>query len=103
MNSKLIASTVVALAALTSASAFAQGNLSGEAAYVVPAPTATSNTTRAQVQAAYLQARQAGDVAVSNEGAFPAEKAAPSMASRADVRSEAAAWVKTHNVSSNAS
>ncbi len=103
MNSKLIASTVVAIAALTGANAFAQGNMTGEAAYVVPAPTFASNTTRAQVQAEYLQARQAGNVAVSNEGAFAPAKAAPSMANRADVRAEAAQWVKTHNLGSDAS
>ena len=103
MNSKLIASAVVALAALTGANAFAQGNLSGEAAYVVPAPTTTSNTTRAQVQGDYLQARQAGNVAVSNEGAFASSAATPTFANRADVRAEAAVWAKTHNAGSDAS
>lgn len=99
MNSKLIASAVVAIAALTGANAFAQGNMTGEAAYVIPAPTFTSNTTRAQVQAEYLQARQAGDVAISNEAAFVPAKAVPSTANRADVRAEAAAWAKTHTLS----
>jgi hypothetical protein len=102
MNSTLIASAVVAIAALTGANAFAQGNMTGEAAYVVPAASTTSNTTRAQVQADFIQARQAGNVAVSNEGAFAAAQAAPSDINRADVRAEAAAWVKTH-VLSNAS
>ena len=67
MNSKFIASAVVAIAALTGASAFAQSSLSGEAATAVTFPITASNVTRAQVQAAYLQARQAGNVAVSNE------------------------------------
>jgi hypothetical protein len=97
MNSKFIASTVVAIAALTGANAFAQGNMTGEAAYVVPAASTTSNTTRAQVKADLVQARQSGNVAVSNEGAFAAVKAAPSETRRADVRAEAAAWAKTHN------
>ena len=103
MNSKLIASTVVAIAALTGANAFAQGNVAGEAAYVVPAPTFTSNTTRVQVQAEYLQARQAGNVAISNEGAFAAAQPAASAVSRAAVRAETAAWVKTHDFGSDAS
>jgi hypothetical protein len=93
MNSKLIASTVVAIAALTGANAFAQGNMAGEAAYVVPAPSTISNTTRSQVQAEYLQARQAGNVAVSNEGAFAAAAAQASTLSRAEVRAEASHWV----------
>ena len=95
MNSKLIASTVVAIAALTGANAFAQGNLSGEAAYVVPAPTTTSNTTRAQVQAEYLQARQAGNVAVSNESAFAVVPEIATGVTRAEVRADAA---KAHQV-----
>ena len=93
MNSKFIASTVVAIAALTGANAFAQGNLSGEAAYVVPAPTSTSNVTRTQVQAEYLQARKNGNVAVSNEAAFAPAMASPSTVSRAEVRAEASHWV----------
>ena len=103
MNSKLIASAVVAIAALTGANAFAQSNLSGEAAYVIPAATTTSNTTRAQVQGEYIQARQAGNVAVSNEGAFAPVVSATSATSRAEVRAEAAVWVKSHNAGSDAS
>jgi hypothetical protein len=103
MNSKLIASAVVAIAALTGANAFAQSNMTGEAAYVIPAATTTSNTTRAQVQRDYIQARQAGDLAVSNEGAFAPVVAAPSVISRADVRAEAAAWAKKYDFGSDAS
>ncbi len=90
MNSKFIASTVVAIAALTGANAFAQGNLSGEAGYVVPAPTATSNVARSQVQADYLQARKDGNVAVSNEAAFAVAPATVSGVTRAEVRADAA-------------
>ena len=93
MNSKLIASAVVAIAALTGANAFAQSNLTGEAALVVPAATSTSNTSREQVQAAYLQARQSGNVAVSNEGAFAPITASTSTLSRAEMRAEASHWV----------
>lgn len=106
MNSKFIASTVVAIAALTGASAFAQSSLSGEAAAAVIFPITTSNLTRAQVQAEYILASQSGNVALSNEGGFvPAAPAmsASSTLTRAAVRAEAAAWVKTHNTGSEAS
>ena len=93
MNSKLIASAVVALAALTGANAFAQGNMSGEAATAVTFPITPSNVTRAQVQAEYLQARRVGNVAVSNESAFAATVAAPSTLTRAEMRAEASHWV----------
>ena len=93
MNSKFIASTVVAIAALTGASAFAQTSLSGEAATAVVFPITASNVTRAQVQAEYLQARQAGNVAVSDEAAFAPVMASPSTVSRAEVRAEASHWV----------
>ncbi len=92
MKSTLIASTLVAVAALTGASAFAQGNMVGEAAYVIPASTPASNTTYAQVQAEYLQARKTGHVAVSNEAAFAPVVATPSTLSRAEVREEASHW-----------
>ena len=101
MNSKFIASTVVAIAALTGANAFAQGNMTGEAYYEVPTSTSISNTTRAQVQAEYLQARQAGDVPANNEATFVAVKPATSVTSRADVRDEAVAWLKTHVISND--
>ncbi|MBI2728030.1 MAG: DUF4148 domain-containing protein [Polaromonas sp.] len=88
MNSKLIASTVIALSALTGASAFAQ-NLSGEAALAIRPVASSSNVTRAQVQNDYLQARQAGKVAASQEGAFAAAPAAASVVTRAEVRNDA--------------
>lgn len=101
MNSKLIASAVVALAALTGANAFAQSVTFGE---VTSFPvTASSNTTRSEVKAEYVQARQAGQVAASNEVTFAPEMVAPGIANRADVRAEAAAWVKTHNAVGEAS
>ena len=90
MNSKFIASTVVAIAALTGASAFAQTSLSGEAATAVIFPITASNVTHAQVQAEYLQARQAGNVAVSSEAAFAAAPVATSEVTRAEVRADAA-------------
>ncbi|MES2414043.1 MAG: DUF4148 domain-containing protein [Pseudomonadota bacterium] len=89
MNSKLIASTVIALSALTGASAFAQNNQYGEAALVVAPVASTSSLTRAQVQADYLSARQSGALAVSQEAAFAAAPTAASQLSRAEVRSNA--------------
>ena len=106
MNSKFIASTVIALAAMSSASAFAQSNLVGEAANAVIFPVTTSNLTRAQVQNEYFQARKAGNVTFTSEGSLVAAApamSAPSAVTRADVRAEAAAWVKTHNAGSDAS
>ena len=90
MNSKFIASAVVAIAALTGASAFAQTSLSGEAATAVVFPITASNVTRAQVQAEYLQARKDGNVAVSNETAFAVAPATVSGVTRAEVRADAA-------------
>jgi hypothetical protein len=89
MNSKLIASTVIALSALTGASAFAQSNLNPEAALAIRPTVSASNVTRAQVQADYLNARQNRMLPVSNEGAFAATPATVSTVSRAEVRNEA--------------
>ena len=89
MNSKLIASTVIALSALTGASAFAQSNLNPEAALAIRPTVSASTVTRAQVQADYLNARQNRMLSVSNEGAFAATPATVSTVSRAEVRNEA--------------
>ena len=75
MNSKFIASTVVAIAALTGADAFAQSVIYGDITYF-PVTTA-STTTRGQVQAEYLQARRAGTISSSNEASFAPEIATP--------------------------
>ena len=101
MNSKLIASAVVALAALSGANAFAQVNTAGEATYFAPEVT-TSNISRAQVQAEYLQALRSGDVAPSNEVTFVPTVISASATSRAEVRAEAATWVKTHTATNEA-
>ena len=91
MNTKSIASTVIALAAMSSMSAFAQNY--GEASEVFAAPATASTVSRAQVQSEYLKARQAGNVAVSNEGAFAPAVATASTLSRAEMRAEASHWV----------
>ncbi len=93
MNTKLVASAVIALSALTGASAFAQSSLSGEAALAIRPDLSPSTVTRAQVQADYLAARQSGAVAVSQEAAFAAAPVAASNVSRAAVREEATHYV----------
>ncbi|MDB5967070.1 MAG: hypothetical protein JWQ72_3570 [Polaromonas sp.] len=95
MNKKFATAAVVALAALTSAGAFAQSqnHLYGEAALVAAPATTTSGLTRAQVQADYLQARRSGTLAVSQEGAFAAAPAEASSVTRAAVRDEASHYV----------
>ena len=99
MNSKFIATTVLALAAFASASAFAQGNPHGDLTFVAP-PTSTSNVTRAQVQADYFQALKAGTVASSNSLTLVPAATADSTANRSKVRMEAMAWAKTHSANS---
>ena len=101
MNSKFIASAVVALAALTGANAFAQAITTGEATYFAPVAGA-SNLTRAQVQSQYLQALSSGDVAPSNEVTFVPAVTTASATSRATVRAEAVTWVKTHATTNDA-
>lgn len=74
MKSKFVAITVVAITALSGASAFAQTNtqnhLYGEAANVVSFDTTPSQLTRAQVQAEYLQASKSNALPLSPEAAF---------------------------------
>lgn len=93
MNSKFVASAVLAVAALSGASAFAQSSLSGEAALAIRPELSSSNVTRAQVQADYLKARQSGAVAVSQEAAFAAAPAEATNLTRAAVREEARHYV----------
>jgi Domain of unknown function (DUF4148) len=86
MKTKLIAATVFALAAMSGASAFAQS-------YKDNLPfTMSSNLTRAQVQADYLQARKEGTLPQLGEtGEYVTVAKAPvaSTVTRAEVRAEA--------------
>ena len=95
MNSKFIASAVVALAAMGSSGAFAQSqnHLYGEAALAINPVATASNVSRAEVTGQYLQARQAGALPVSQEAAFAAAPAAPTTLTRAEVREEARHYV----------
>jgi hypothetical protein len=87
MNSKFVASALIAAASLVSVSAFA----AGADGSVDIQPTLTSNTTRAEVRA-QIKGTQPGAVTdssqVSGGTAFAAAPAA-SERSRADVRAEA--------------
>jgi hypothetical protein len=96
MKSKFVAATILALAGLSSAGAFAQNAQYGEAALVVAPVASTSSLTRAQVSADYLQARRNGALAVSNEGAIAFAPAASSDVSRAEVHAQAILWAKAH-------
>ena len=89
MNTKFIATAVIAIATMTGANAFAQNNLYGEAALVIPPTASTSNVSRAQVQAEYFQARQKGELPISPEAAFAAAPAARTTVTRAQVRAQA--------------
>ncbi|MES2414044.1 MAG: DUF4148 domain-containing protein [Pseudomonadota bacterium] len=93
MNTKFVASAVFAVAALSGASAFAQNAQYGEAALVFAPAVTTSNVTRAQVEAEYLNARQSGAVPVSQEAAFAVAPAEASSLTRAAVREEARHYV----------
>lgn len=93
MKTKLIAATVVALATLSGMSAFAQ---SYEGSFPVQV---SSSTTRAQVQADYLQARKEGTFSqVGETGKYTAIVKAPSISTvtRAEVRAQAVQAAKTH-------
>ncbi len=86
MNSKFIASAVVALSALTGASAFAQSNLNGEAALAIRPVASTSLVTRAQVQNDNVTPGQNGEAAA---GAWARKQSSVSTATRAEVRNDA--------------
>ncbi len=89
MKSKFFAATVVAIAALSGVSAFAQANvqnrLEGEASTRVTFDTSPSKLTRAQVQAEYLQARSNGALPSSPEVSFVPVVASASSLTRAEV------------------
>ncbi len=96
MKTKLIAATVVALAAMSGASAFAQSSYKDNFPIQL-----NSNVTRGQVQAEYQQARKEGTLPQLGEaGDYAAVAKAPvaSTVTRAEVRAEAIASAKArHN------
>lgn len=86
MNSKFIASTVLALAAVTSMSAFAaEGN------DFVLGPVTSSTVTRAQVQSELTQARSQGNVGtIGDQVNLVKSPSTTSTTSGSDLRNEAA-------------
>lgn len=97
MKSTFIASSVLALAALTGASAFAQNsNLpSGESGYKAPA-NFKGQLSRAEVKADYLQAQKGGKLSVRGDSDLAIAPASPSMVTRAEVYAGAVQWTKNH-------
>ena len=90
MNTKIIAATVIALAGLTSASAFARDSQD-----FFQATTTSSTTTRAQVQADYFKAQKAGALAVGTDGAYiGTTQSANTGLTRAQVTAEAVAALR---------
>lgn len=88
MNSKFIATAVISLAALSSASAFAASS----SQYAEPAEFTRTGTnsslTRAQVQADYLAARKNGKLVMGQEADIKPSDDSKSTVSRAQVKSE---------------
>lgn len=105
MNSKFIATAVVTLAALSSASAFAASSSQySEPAEFASNSVTTSSLTRAQVRAEYLQARQNGKLVMGQEFDVKPSKDSVSTISRAQVKSEvpAAGFAQSNSLYSNA-
>ncbi len=96
MKSTLIATAVLAFAALGSVNTFAATQQNGEAAAAISFNPSTSLVTRAEVQADFLNARKAGALSISNEGAFAPVIQAGSTVSRDQIRIEAV--MAAHNV-----
>ena len=89
MNSKFLATAVITLAALTSASAFAASS----SQYADPAEFArtgmtNSSLTRTQVQADYSAARKNGKLVMGQEADIKPSNESKSTISRVQVKSE---------------
>ena len=100
MKSTFIATAVLAFAALGSVNASAMTYQNGEANNAIRAAVSASVVTRAEVQADYLNARKAGALSVSNEGAFAPVNQTASTATREQVRMEAV--MAAHGIVHNA-
>ncbi len=89
MNSKFIATAVVTLAALSSASAFAASSSNyAEPAEFAYNPATVSSLTRAQVQTEYLQARKDGTLVLGQEFDVNPSKGFGTTVTRAQVKAE---------------
>jgi hypothetical protein len=99
MNSKFIATAVVALAALSSANAFAaRPLLYGEFAEFKNNTSGKSIATRDQVKAEYLVARQNGTMQVGQEFDVMASAPSSSNLTRAQVKAEYLVARQNHNL-----
>jgi hypothetical protein len=93
---KFFASALIATIGFAAAPSFAGDNISGEVGYVPQVSSATSNVTRAAVQADYLQAQRNDALPQVGEGADTGAVAvAGSSLSRDAVRAEAVYAVHT--------
>ena len=92
MNTKFIASTLIALASVASFAAFANEYDAASQ----PERMITSTLSRAQVQADYLKAAKAGTLQAVGEGADFTVQTADSSLSRTDVKTETIQWVRAH-------
>lgn len=95
MNTKFIASTLIALASVASTAAFANEYDAASQ----PERMITSTLSRAQVQADYLKAAKEGTLQAVGEGADFTVKTADSNLSRAAVKAETIQWVRIHGSS----
>ncbi len=106
MNTKFIASSLIAFVAVASSAAFA-GDFTNNSARNLPAAgefsgvavvTTASNLSRANVQADYLLAVKQGTFPVAGEFSGITAQATDSKLSRADVKAETVQWVRSHGV-----
>jgi hypothetical protein len=91
MNTKILATALIAAAGLVAAPAFARDvNADGEVGYIFPVPSVASSTlTREAVQAEYLQAKRNHQLPQVGEGADTAARPFQSQLSREAVQAEA--------------
>ncbi|KQP20852.1 DUF4148 domain-containing protein [Pseudorhodoferax sp. Leaf265] len=90
MNTKFLASALVAAIGFAAAPSFAGDNISGEVGYVPQVSSVKSGLTREAVRAEYLQAERNGTLPEVGEGAdIGAVATAKSTLTRDAVRSEA--------------
>ena len=93
MTTKLFASAILTIAALSSVNAFAMNRLEGEAAHVVKPADIMSTLTRSQVQSDYVQARRSGALPLHAEGNSVLAPSSSSGLTREQVRIQAAMFV----------
>lgn len=102
MNTKLLASALIAAAGLVAAPAFAGGvNASGEVGYVPPVASASnSGLTREAVRNEYLQAQRNHQLAATGEGADVGYVASNSRSTltREQVQGEYMAALRNHQL-----